>query len=326
MVPITLKVGAMNKGWVKIDRELLDHWSWEGSAFSEGQAIIDLHLKANYKPCKVRLRAGFITLSPGQLARSENTLAREWGWSRGKVRRFLAILEEDGVIVQHKTNQTTIITILKYGLKDEPPNNDNGKNDTANGIQVKKGEERRSIKRKEKKKSSPADCPAPKQEQTFHSEALPLGFSFDSWKKLIQHLKEKKALFAGRVKAVVAEIDKAKAMGLGVAECIACMVHHGWKGFKAVWAETSTYYRQHITAKRAREQAYREVERTNAYIDKIAKPKVLSIRERLIEETHFLLFERKITLQQRNDILADRLDISLFFPGDSGGMPCSVPG
>lgn len=316
----------MNKGWVKIDRELLDHWSWEGHTFSEGQAIVDLHLKANYKPCKVRLRAGFITLGPGQLARSENTLAREWGWSRGKVRRFLSILEEDGVIVQHKTNQTTIITVLKYGLKDEPANNDNRKNDTANGIQVKKGEERRSIKRKEKKKNSPVDSPPAKQEQTFHCEALPLGFSYDSWKKLIQHLKEKKALFAGRVKAVVVEIDKAKAMGLGVIECIACMVHHGWKGFKAEWVETSAYYRQHIAGRKVREQAQREAARTKAYIDSIAKPKALSIRERLIEETHFLLFERKITIKQRADILAGRLDISMFLPDDSGGTPCSVLG
>ncbi len=233
----------------------------------------------------------------------------------------MSILEEGGVIVEHKTNQTTIITILKYGLKDEHSNNDNGKNDTANGIQIKKREERRSIKRKEKKKNPRVENPSPKQEQTFHCEALPLGFSFDSWKKLIQHLKEKKALFAGRIKAVVAEIDKAKPIGLSVTECIACIVHHGWKGFKAEWVETSAYYRQHVTGRQVREQAQREAARTMAYIDSIAKPKALSIRERLIEETHFLLFERKITLQQRTDILAGRLDVSLCFTDDSGAYP-----
>lgn len=112
-----------NLGWVKLERNILDHWSWNGAPFSEGQAIVDLLLKANHKQGKkVRIRGGFVNLQPGQLLCSENGIAKDWMWSRGKVRRFLSLLEDDGLIVQQKDNRATVITLCKYGTNSITPN------------------------------------------------------------------------------------------------------------------------------------------------------------------------------------------------------------
>lgn len=103
-------------GWVKLNRSVAEHWVWKEKPYSKGQAWVDIILSANHKAAKMALKGKVINLERGQQARSEITLADTWGWSRGKVRRFLKTLESDSMIVQQTSHATSIITVCNYSI------------------------------------------------------------------------------------------------------------------------------------------------------------------------------------------------------------------
>lgn len=102
------------KGWISLNRSITDNWLWSEKPFSKAQAWIDLIIHANHKSIKTNIKGRLITVERGQQARSEVTLAKSWGWSRDKVRRFLMLLSGDEMIIQQKNNVTSIITICNY--------------------------------------------------------------------------------------------------------------------------------------------------------------------------------------------------------------------
>lgn len=101
-------------GWIKLYRSIQDNDLWLAEPFSKGQAWADLILSANHKPGIFWVRQVQINLERGQLGLSEITFSKRWKWSRGKVRRYLAMLENRGMIVQQKNPVTSIITICNY--------------------------------------------------------------------------------------------------------------------------------------------------------------------------------------------------------------------
>lgn len=101
-------------GWIKLYRSIQDNDLWLAEPFSKGQAWADLILSANHKPGVFWVRQVQIKLDRGQLGLSEITFSKRWKWSRGKVRRYLAMLENRGMIVQQKNPVTSIITICNY--------------------------------------------------------------------------------------------------------------------------------------------------------------------------------------------------------------------
>lgn len=101
-------------GWIKLYRSIQDNDLWLAEPFSKGQAWADLILSANHKPGIFWVRQVQINLERGQLGLSEITFSKRWKWSRGKVRRYLAMLENRGMIVQQKTPVTSVITICNY--------------------------------------------------------------------------------------------------------------------------------------------------------------------------------------------------------------------
>ena len=103
-----------DKGFVKIDRGIMDHWTWEDRPFSKGQAWIDLILLANYKDVK-RIQGGkVVTLKRGTVNRSIVSLANRWGWSRKKTILFLNALNADGMLSKNSTRKGTTLTIENY--------------------------------------------------------------------------------------------------------------------------------------------------------------------------------------------------------------------
>jgi len=104
----------MSKGWIKLDRQLSEHWLWKDQPFSYGQAWVDLLLKANHKPAKILIKTKLVEIKRGEQARSEVTLSGDWGWSRGKVRRFLKLLKNDAMIEQKAVQVTSVISICNY--------------------------------------------------------------------------------------------------------------------------------------------------------------------------------------------------------------------
>lgn len=102
------------QGWVRLHRKICDNKLWFAEKFTKGQAWIDLFLNANHTDGSFWVRGVEVKLKRGQIGWSELTMVARWGWSKNKVRRYLKWLETEQQIVQQKSFQTTIITILKY--------------------------------------------------------------------------------------------------------------------------------------------------------------------------------------------------------------------
>jgi len=99
-------------------------------------------LNANYQPKNIIIRGIALTIDRGQLGWSEVTMGERWKWSRDKVRRYLKRLESTSMIIQQKTQVTTIITVCNYSsfqsldTSDDTP--DNTSSDTSDDTQHKK--------------------------------------------------------------------------------------------------------------------------------------------------------------------------------------------
>lgn len=119
----------MSKGWIKLHRSTFDNDLWTAEPFTKGQAWVDLIGHANHRPASIWIRGIEVSVDRGQLAWSELTMAKRWKWSRGKVRRYLGMLENRGMVVQQADKITTILTICKYEVYQGEHTSD----ETANG-------------------------------------------------------------------------------------------------------------------------------------------------------------------------------------------------
>lgn len=108
----------MNRGYIKAFRRLFASDLWLSEKFTRGQAWLDLIGLANHADGHIRVRGIRVEVRRGCVGWSEMALAARWGWSRGKVRRFLSELEAKTVqqIEQQKSRLTTLIRIVNYDL------------------------------------------------------------------------------------------------------------------------------------------------------------------------------------------------------------------
>lgn len=106
----------MLDGYIKLHRKVLSNEMFLEIPFDRWRAFEFLMLNARYKPTDVMIKGKSIHLDVGQLIFGEDTLASKWGWSRGKVRRFLEQLESLNMIQRTGTPYGTVITIENYTM------------------------------------------------------------------------------------------------------------------------------------------------------------------------------------------------------------------
>ena len=102
------------EGWILLHRTLLDHWVYKEKCFSDFHAWIDLLLIAEHTTHKQMWRGSLTTFTRGDVCLSITQLGNRWNWSRGKVKRFLIQLEEDGMIHLNVHPNRTVVTIVNY--------------------------------------------------------------------------------------------------------------------------------------------------------------------------------------------------------------------
>lgn len=103
-----------NKGFIMIDRSILEDDMYFSEKFTRMQAYIDLCLLAAFKSRTFYIRGNKVELQPMQVAKSVRDLADRWQWSVNKVRGYLYELEKGDYIDTQKTSVNQIITIKKY--------------------------------------------------------------------------------------------------------------------------------------------------------------------------------------------------------------------
>ena len=103
-----------NKGFIMIDRSILEDDMYFSEKFTRMQAYMDLCLLAAFKSRTFYIRGNKVELQPMQVAKSVRDLADRWQWSVNKVRGYLYELEKGDYIDTQKTSVNQIITIKKY--------------------------------------------------------------------------------------------------------------------------------------------------------------------------------------------------------------------
>lgn len=112
------------QGYIKLHRQLLDNPLFTSEPFTKGQAWITLLLLTNHKEGYITVKNGeLFKIERGECGYSELALAKIFKWSRGKVKRFLNVLESQKMIQQKTRSNHALIKVLNY---------DNFQNDTIN--------------------------------------------------------------------------------------------------------------------------------------------------------------------------------------------------
>ena len=112
-----------NRGWIKLYRDICNNWIYglcpDGSnaePFDKTHAWIDLLLMCNFAETKTLYKGSIQITKPGQVQISIAFLSKRWGWSAGKVRRYIKLLESDGMISQKSTSNGTTLTVEKWAF------------------------------------------------------------------------------------------------------------------------------------------------------------------------------------------------------------------
>lgn len=101
-------------GWISVHRQIQDHWLWKDKPFDRRSAWIDMLLLANHDNNKFLLGNELVEIERGSFITSELKLMDRWGWGKTKLRSFLELLQNDGMIIKKSDNKKTAITIVNY--------------------------------------------------------------------------------------------------------------------------------------------------------------------------------------------------------------------
>jgi uncharacterized phage protein (TIGR02220 family) len=108
-------------GWIKINRDLSNHWIWQNSDYLKWW--LDMLIEVNHTPSKVNIKNIIYECNRGEKLYSLDTWAKRWNTNKSKVRRFFELLQDEGMIVVKSETQTTRVTICNY---DSYQSNDDG--------------------------------------------------------------------------------------------------------------------------------------------------------------------------------------------------------
>ena len=153
---------AKKGSWIKLDRALLDNDLWMSPMpFDLRSAWIDLLLSVNYTPHDFVSKGRTVHLEPGQMITSETILAERWHWSRGKVRRALKQLSEQGMIQVVGTAYGTTLTVVKWafyqGSRTSNGTTDGTTDGTADGTLYKNVKNVKNVKKNNSNRPKPLE-------------------------------------------------------------------------------------------------------------------------------------------------------------------------
>lgn len=101
------------KGYIKLHREIEDHWLWLNPQHL--RAWLYLLFEAAWEPKTIPWgKNETVTLRRGQLATTTRKLMGRWGYYAEATLDFLKVLEAQGMITRETSSKMTIITIVNY--------------------------------------------------------------------------------------------------------------------------------------------------------------------------------------------------------------------
>ena len=142
-------------GWIKLHRKINDNPVLKKSrVYSNFEAFIWLLLRANYDDAKVVIGSNIYKLKQGQMITSQKKLCKQFGWGNSRLKTFLKLLENDGMIKVKSNTQLTKVTLLNWesyqdsNLKTthkQPTTNSQPNTNKKNKEEIKKNKEQNFI-------------------------------------------------------------------------------------------------------------------------------------------------------------------------------------
>jgi len=112
-------------GWIKLHRSLSDHWLWDFKSPDKAMAWIDLLMMARHSDGSAMMKGKLVNIDRGQVAISQISMQKRWKWSQNKVKRFLLMLTNQGMITIKTNDITTIVSICNFNsFQDEDKSNE----------------------------------------------------------------------------------------------------------------------------------------------------------------------------------------------------------
>lgn len=99
-------------GWIKLDRNISNHWVFKNSDYFKWW--VDILLEVNHTPAKVVIKNKIYDCGRGEKLYSLDTWASRWNTNKSKVRRFLELLQKENMIELKSETQTTRLKVCKY--------------------------------------------------------------------------------------------------------------------------------------------------------------------------------------------------------------------
>lgn len=98
-------------GWIKVYREIKDHWIWKSGKL---QWWLDILISVNKEPAKVYIKGKLVECGRGQSVRSLDSWAKDWMVTKKTVKTFFELLEMDTMLETENLQITTRITVCNY--------------------------------------------------------------------------------------------------------------------------------------------------------------------------------------------------------------------
>jgi hypothetical protein len=228
-------------GWICLYRDIQSHWVFNNA--EHFRAWVDLLLLANHEKKTFELKGQLVIIDRGQVGLSQVSLAERWKWGhRDRVKRYLTLLEKDGMIELKTTHLNSVITICNYSHYQDEHASDEAPDKAASEAA---GKAQTTIKQlnKETKKQVLNKQPDLQSILAGHGITGQLALDFHRLRK------EKKAPITETAMAGIAK-QAAKA-GISMEAAIKICIERNWQGFNAGWdwQDKSATQKQETTRK-----------------------------------------------------------------------------
>ena len=101
-------------GWIKLYRDVQDHWIWKSD--NRFKWWIDIILTVNHADTKVLIKGKLIECKRGQSVMSLETWGKRWNVSKKTVKDFFELLQKDSMLVYEGIQISTRITVCNYDI------------------------------------------------------------------------------------------------------------------------------------------------------------------------------------------------------------------
>ena len=135
----------MSNGWIKLHRQLQDHWIWKKP--EQLKAWLDILLMVTHTERTKFIKGKEVLLLQGEVDASFRYLSKRWNWSIGKVQRFLKMLKKCSMIEVKTSTGQNLISVCNYATYQIEENRNDTQVGTApiqNRYENKKGKKERN--------------------------------------------------------------------------------------------------------------------------------------------------------------------------------------